>query len=81
MMTRAEKLKLLSSALQGTITPKQVTDLRKSQEPINLTLNLDEEKLFIPYNPNQETFHIEIYRDGSSKSYDRYPDGRIVYRT
>ncbi|GAB3928104.1 hypothetical protein GCM10028804_34300 [Larkinella terrae] len=79
-LTRAEKIKLVSSALQGTMTPKQVSDFRKSQEPIFLTLNLGDEKTAIPYDPNQATFHISLYSDGTSKSYDRYPDGRIEYR-
>lgn len=79
-LTRAEKIKLLSSALQGTMSPKQISDFHKSQEPIFLTLNLGDENTPIPYDPNQPTFHISIYSDGTSKSYDRYPDGRIEYR-
>ncbi|GAB3931852.1 hypothetical protein GCM10028804_45180 [Larkinella terrae] len=79
-LTRTEKIKLLSSALQGTMSPKQISDFRKSQEPIFLTLNLDDEKDPILYDPNQATFHISVYSDGTSKSYDRYLDGRIEYR-
>ncbi|MFD1144541.1 hypothetical protein ACFQ4C_25665 [Larkinella insperata] len=81
LLTRSEKIKLLASALQGTMTPKQISDFRQSQEPIYLTLNLGDEARPQLQDPDQPTFHIEIYRDGTSKSYDRYPDGRIVYRT
>ncbi|GAB4038679.1 hypothetical protein [Spirosoma jeollabukense] len=77
-MRRIEKLALLTSILTGTATPKQIVDLRKSGEPIYLTLNLDDE--LTPYDPDEPTYHIDVYNDGTTRCYDRYPDGRVEYR-
>ncbi|GAB3688427.1 hypothetical protein GCM10027592_03340 [Spirosoma flavus] len=79
-MKRVEKLKLLAALITGTVTSKQVADLRKSQEPIFLTMNLEDDDNKIEVESDEPTFNMEVYSDGTTKSYDRYQDGRIEYR-
>jgi hypothetical protein len=79
-MKRIQKLNLLTALITGTVTPKQVADLRQSMEPIRLTLILGDEDNPFEQDPNEPTYCIDVYSDGTSKCYDRYPDGRIEYR-
>ena len=79
MINRTEKLSLLTSLLNGTVTPKQLDAIRDSQKPLELTMNLDDEDEPIPLDPDQPIYHIELYSDHTTKSYYRYPDGRIEY--
>ncbi|GAB3957151.1 hypothetical protein GCM10028805_49010 [Spirosoma harenae] len=52
----------------------------KSWELICLTLILDDSEDPVEQNSSEPTYHNEIYMDGKTKCYDRYPDGRIEYR-
>jgi hypothetical protein len=81
LLNRTAKINLLTSLLAGKATAKQVADLRQSQEPIYLTLQLGDDEDPFEQDPDEPTFHIEVYADGTTKSYDRYPNGRIEYRT
>lgn len=77
-MNRIAKTKLLTTLMTGTATAKQIADLRESQEPLYLTLNLgDDENPYEP-DPDEPTYHIDIF-DNWKKTirYFKYPDGRI----
>ncbi len=76
-MNRTAKIKLLTSLLTSKATAKQVADLRQSQEPIHLTMYLGDDANSFEQDPNEPTYHINVYSDSTTKSYYRYPDGRI----
>lgn len=80
-MKRTQKIHLLTALITGTATSKQITDLRQSMEPIQLTFILGDEDDPFEQDPNEPTYHIDAYADGTTKCYDRYPDKRIEYRT
>ena len=81
-LNRTAKINLLSSLLAGKATAKQVADLRQSQEPIYLTLNLGDDENPFEQDPDQPTYHIEISDNWKEVvRYYKYPDGRIEYRT
>lgn len=77
-MNRIEKIKMLTALMTGTATPKQIADLRESGEPIHLTLNLGDDENPFEQDPNEPTYHIDIF-DNWKKTirYFKYPDGRI----
>ncbi|SOD99791.1 hypothetical protein [Spirosoma fluviale] len=79
-MKRTQKIHLLTALVTGTATSKQLADLRQSQEPIYLTLNLGTDNNPMEQDPNEPTYHIDIYSDGTVNCYDLYPDGQIEYR-
>ncbi|GAB3019055.1 hypothetical protein [Spirosoma pulveris] len=79
-MKRIQKIHLLTALLTGTATAKQLADLRQSQEPIYLTLNLGTDGNPIEQDPNEPTYHIDVHSDGTVNRYDRYPNGQITYR-
>lgn len=79
LLRRAEKLALLSSIVQGNMTPGQVAQFRQSREPMQLTLSLGDGEDSLPYDPDEPTYHIDIYSDHTTECYYRYPDGRIEY--
>ncbi len=72
---RADKLAILSKIVEGRLTNHDVINLRKSREPIHLTLNLDGTD--IPQTFNEPCYHIDIYEDSTTKCYWQYADGRI----
>lgn len=80
IIKRTQKIHLLTALIRGTATTKQLTDLRQSQEPIQLTMVLGDEDNPFEQDPNEPTYHIEIYADGTVKCYDLYTNGRIEYR-
>ena len=74
--SRADKLALLSKIVEGRLTAKVVGDIRKSREPMYITLCLGEEEN--QPEQNDPTYHIEIYDDWKqSRCYWQYADGRI----
>lgn len=85
-MNRAAKINLLTSIVQGSLTAGQVAALKKSREPIYLTLNLDDGKP-VPHDPTQPTYHIHVsYGEAgppggqtTATRFWHYPDGRIEY--
>lgn len=80
LANRAEKLALLSKIVQGRLGSNDVNNIRKGWEPIHLTLVLDDSEEPYEQDPDEPTYHIEVYTDGSTKCYNRYPDGGIEYR-
>lgn len=73
---RIDKLALLSKIVEGRLTDKDVSDLRKSREPILITLNLGDDSDSQP--DNDPTYHIEISDDWKqSRCYWQYADGRV----
>lgn len=80
-MKRTQKIHLLTALITGTATSKQITDLRQSMEPIHLTFIIGEEDDPFEQDPNEPTYHIEVFADGTTKCYDRYSDGRTEYRS
>ena len=76
-MKHIEKIALLQSLLKGNATREQVDRLRKSREPIYVTLILDEATAHIIDDPQ---YCITLYKDGTTRCYDRYADGREVDR-
>ena len=76
-MKRTEKITLLQSMLAGNATPKQISILRKSREPIHVTLIIDEAMAHIIDDPQ---YCITLYKDGTTRCYDRYADGREIDR-
>ena len=76
-MKRTDKIALIQSILAGNATPRQISDLRKSREPIYVTLLIDEAMAHIVDDPQ---YCITRYKDGTIRCYDRYADGREVDR-
>ncbi|SOD99767.1 hypothetical protein SAMN06269250_0153 [Spirosoma fluviale] len=76
-MKRTEKVLLLTALIKGTVTSKQLADLRQSQEPIYLTLNLGTDDNPMEQSPNEPTYHIDVYSDCTVKCYDRYPNKKM----
>ena len=73
---RTSKLILLSKIVEGRLSTKDVSDIRKSREPIYITLNLGDDES--PLEPNDPTYHIEISDDWKqSRCYWQYADGRV----
>lgn len=72
---RAENIALLRSLLSSTASPTQVARLRQRSGPIYVTLNLGDATR--PVAVNDLCYHIEV-KDGQSRSYWQYADGRIV---
>ena len=73
---RAGKLALLSKIVEGRLSNKDVSDIRKSREPMYITLCLGDEEN--QPEPNDPTYHIEIYDDWKqSRCYWQYADGHI----
>ena len=80
LLKRAEKLALLSKFVEGRLTDKVINDIRKSREPMYITMNLGEGDEPLCLDPDAPTYHIEVYSDNTTNCYYRYPDGRIEYR-
>ncbi|GAB3639710.1 hypothetical protein [Spirosoma arcticum] len=73
---RAEKLALLSKIVEGRLTNKVVSDIRKSREPMYITLDLTDGENVLE--PNDPTYHIEVFDDWKhTRCYWQYADGRI----
>lgn len=74
--TRADKLALLTKIVSGALTQKDINDLRKSREPIRITLNIGDERT--PKRTNDPTCHTELSADWKViRRYNQYADGRI----
>ena len=74
--SRADKLALLSKIVEGRLTDKVVSDIRKSREPIRITMNIGDGES--PLEPNDPTYYIEISDNWKCfRRYNRYADGRI----
>ncbi|WP_020602568.1 hypothetical protein [Spirosoma spitsbergense] len=74
--TRAEKLALLSKIVVGKLSAKEVSDLRKSREPLYITMDLSDGE----GTPDEDdpTYHIEIWDNWQqTRCYWKYADGRI----
>lgn len=76
---RTDKLALLSKIVEGRLSSKEIIDIRKGWEPMHITLNLGDWDTPIEQGPDEPTYHIEIYTDGTTKCYDRYPYERLEY--
>jgi hypothetical protein len=76
--TRTYKLALLSKIVAGSLSDNERNNILKSREPLHVTLNLGDGVSL--KETNDPTYHIDVYSDGTTKCYDRYADGRIVYR-
>ena len=76
-MKRTDKIALLQSVLAGNATREQVNRLRKSREPIYVTMIIDQAMAHIVDDPQ---YCITLYKDGTRRCYDRYADGREVDR-
>lgn len=61
ILTRAGKLALLSKIVERRLSVKYVSDIRKSRQPIYITLNLGDDKSLLEL--NDPTYHIEISDD------------------
>jgi len=79
--TLTPRTALLAKSVEGRLSAKDVSDIHRSREPIQLTMHLGDEDAPFEQDPNEPTYHIEVYTDGTAKCYDRYPDGKIEYRT
>ena len=76
LSNRAEKLTLLSKIVAGTLTDKDVSDLRKSREPLYITMDLGDGE----GTPDEDdpSYHIEIWDNWQqTRCYWKYADGRI----
>jgi hypothetical protein len=73
--TRTYKLALLSKIVAGRLFDKEINNIRKSREPLHVTLNLgDGVSLKETHDP---TYHIDVCSDGTTKRFWKYADGRI----
>jgi hypothetical protein len=78
-MNKAGKVALLTKFVQGKLTVADVNNIRKSREPMFITMDLGNGEN--PLEPNAPTYHIEIYDNWSySRCYWQYADGRREYR-
>jgi hypothetical protein len=76
---RKDKLVLLSALVNGSATSEQISKLRKSREPIYLTMRLNDSDE--PQEPNYPEYHMEFDRNWKLiRHYDLYEDGRIEER-
>lgn len=75
---RAENIALLSALMSSTATAKQIETLRKSREPIHLTLILDEETANME--PHYPQYCMNCYEDGTTVCYDLHADGQKIER-
>ncbi|MDB5242615.1 MAG: hypothetical protein JWP57_3240 [Spirosoma sp.] len=76
---RKDKLALLSALVNGSATPKQISDLHKSREVIYLTMQLDDSEE--PQESDYPEYHMEFDRNWKLiRHYDLFEDGRIEER-